>query len=82
MVQRDDAALAWRRSGFDSRSVHCDYGRQPDTARRAALLMRAPSRGCGFDSHAFRLLPDVGLLRTHEERKGNPIGDGTRLEAG
>lgn len=22
MVQRDDTALAWRRSGFDSRSVH------------------------------------------------------------
>ena len=22
MVQRDDTALAWRKSGFDSRSVH------------------------------------------------------------
>ena len=24
MVQRDDTALAWRKSGFDSRSVHCN----------------------------------------------------------
>ena len=24
MVQRDDVALAWRRSGFDSRWVHCE----------------------------------------------------------
>ena len=23
MVQWDDTALAWRKSGFDSRSVHC-----------------------------------------------------------
>jgi hypothetical protein len=38
MVQRDDAAFARRRSGFDSRRVHCERSRhgvmvqQEDTA--------------------------------------------------
>jgi hypothetical protein len=53
MVQRDDTALAWRRSEFDPRWVH--------SIRRVAGY-DSPGRfakpcdhwSCGFNSHAFR----------------------------
>ena len=35
-------------------------GHPPDTAGRAGLLNCAPSRGCGFKSHAFRCGIDLG----------------------
>ena len=44
MVQGDDVALAWRRSGFDSRWVHSNGG-SSDTVCRAVLLRRFPRRG-------------------------------------
>ena len=44
MVQGDDVALAWRRSGFDSRWVHSN-GRQSDTVGRTVLLRRFPRKG-------------------------------------
>src|SRR4051794_35558838 len=44
MVQGDDVALAWRRSGFDSRWVHSN-GRESGTVCRAVLLRRFPREG-------------------------------------
>src|SRR5688500_2609309 len=41
LVQREDAWLATRRSGFDSPAGPLKNGRQPDTVRRAGLLNRA-----------------------------------------
>ena len=60
MVQRDDTALAWRRSEFDSRWVHyikkvAGYG-WPDRGANAAPLCQ----GSGFESLAFRSRSDCG----------------------
>ena len=37
---------------------------------------------CLGSNEAFRVQVLVGVLKVKNERKGNPIGDGTRLEAG
>jgi hypothetical protein len=39
-------------------------------------------RSCLGSNEAFRVQVLVGVLTVTNERKGNPIGDGTRLEAG
>jgi hypothetical protein len=57
VVQREDAGLACRRCGFDSRRVHCNNGGQPDIGwpgRSATAVLL--SRGGGFNSLAFRSL--------------------------
>lgn len=37
---------------------------------------------CLVSTEVFRVRVLVGLLEDNDKRKGNPIGDGTRLEAG
>jgi hypothetical protein len=61
LVQRKDAWLATRRSGFDSPVVHSgmdefDWKVAGYGSCRAALLMRFPFGEWGFESLAFRFI--------------------------